>query len=82
MMDDPTNGKRFWTPADGGGKYRVYEQQVSAKHVDLAVEHYSNTIITSTMIGWPDDPKDWAVFNELVDQIIDYLRKEPGPQPT
>src|SRR5688572_9815782 len=27
MMDDPTHGKRFWTPADGGGKYRVYEQQ-------------------------------------------------------
>ena len=49
MMDDPTHGKRFWTPAEGGGKYRVYEHQVSAKHIDLTVEHYSNTVITSTV---------------------------------
>ena len=31
------------------GKYRVYEHQVSAKNVDLTVEHYSNTIATSTL---------------------------------
>jgi hypothetical protein len=47
-VEDPTHGKRFWTPAESGGKYRVYEHQVSAKHVDLTVEHYSNTIVTST----------------------------------
>lgn len=47
-IDDPTHGKRFWSPAAGGAKYRVYEHQVSAKHVDLTVEHYSNTVITST----------------------------------
>ena len=41
-----------------------------------------SVIINRTMIGWPDDPKDWAVFNELIDQIIDFLRREPGPQPT
>ena len=49
VVDDPTHAKRFWTPVEGGGKYRVYEHQVSAKHIDLTVEHYSNTIITSTL---------------------------------
>ncbi len=47
MPDDPSNLKRFWTPVEGGGKYRVYEQQVSAKLVDLTVEHYSNVVVTS-----------------------------------
>jgi hypothetical protein len=47
-MDDPSNTKRFWTPVDGGGKYRVYEQPVSSKLVDLTVEHYSNVVVTST----------------------------------
>jgi hypothetical protein len=47
--DDPTNTKRFWTPVEGGGKYRVYEQPVSAKLIDLTVEHYSNVSITSTV---------------------------------
>lgn len=46
--DDPSNTKRFWTPVDGGGKYRVYEQQISSKLVDLTVEHYSNCVVTST----------------------------------
>jgi hypothetical protein len=45
--DDPSNTKRFWTPVDGGGKYRVYEQPVSSKLVDLTVEHYSNVVVTS-----------------------------------
>lgn len=49
IVEDPTHAKRFWTPSEGGGKYRVYFHQVSAKHVDLTVEHYSNTIITSTV---------------------------------
>lgn len=48
-MDDPTNFKRFWTPAEGGGKYRVYEQPVSSKLIDLTVEHYSNVVTTSTV---------------------------------
>jgi hypothetical protein len=47
--DDPSNTKRFWTPVDGGGKYRVYEQPVSSKLVDLTVEHYSNCVVTSTV---------------------------------
>jgi hypothetical protein len=46
-MDDPSNTKRFWTPVDGGGKYRVYEQPISSKLTDLTVEHYSNVVVTS-----------------------------------
>lgn len=49
MPDDPSHAKRFWTPVEGGGKYRVYEQQVSAKLIDLTVEHYSNVVVTSTV---------------------------------
>ena len=47
--DDASNTKRFWTSADGGQKYRVFEQQVSAKMVDISVEHYSNVLVTSTV---------------------------------
>jgi hypothetical protein len=47
--DDPSNSKRFWTPVEGGGKYRVYEQPVSSKLVDLTVEHYSNCVVTSSV---------------------------------
>ena len=47
--EDPTSAKRFWSPIDGGGKFRVYEQQVSAKLVDITVEYYSNVILTSSV---------------------------------
>jgi hypothetical protein len=47
--EDATHAKRFWSAVEGGGKYRVYEQQVSSKIVDLTVEHYSNVLITSTV---------------------------------
>ena len=47
-MDDPSNTKRFWTPVEGGGKYRVYEQPISSKLTDLTVEHYSNVVVTSS----------------------------------
>jgi hypothetical protein len=47
--DDPTHAKRFWSAVEGGGKYRVYEQQVNSKLVDLTVEHYSNVLITSSL---------------------------------
>jgi hypothetical protein len=46
--EDPSNIKRFVSPVEGGGKVRVYEQQVSAKLVDITVEHYSNIVATST----------------------------------
>src|SRR5687767_6156945 len=47
--EDPTHAKRFWSAVEGGGKYRVYEQQVNSKMVDLTVEHYSNVLLTSTV---------------------------------
>jgi hypothetical protein len=47
--DDPSHTKRFWSAAEGGGKFRVYEQIVSAKLVDVTVEHYSNVVITSNV---------------------------------
>ena len=47
--EDATNAKRFWSAVEGGGKFRVYEQQVSAKMVDLTVEHYSNVLVTSPL---------------------------------
>jgi len=48
-IEDATHAKRFWSAVEGGGKYRVYEQQVSAKIVDLTVEHYSNVLVTSSV---------------------------------
>jgi hypothetical protein len=47
--EDPTHAKRFWSAVEGGGKYRVYEQQTSSKIVDLTVEHYSSVLLTSTV---------------------------------
>lgn len=46
--DDPSHTKRFWTPVDGGGKYRVYRQEVGAKFIDITVEHYSNCSVTTS----------------------------------
>ncbi len=46
--DDPSNVKRFVTPM-GGGKFRVYRQEVTSKLIDITVEHYSNIICTSTL---------------------------------
>jgi len=50
QLQDPSNLKRFWTPVQGGGKMRVYVQQVSSKLVDVTVEHYSN-IVSPTNLG-------------------------------
>ena len=61
-MDDPSNIKRFVSPPPnlysagegkiaapaGGLNVNVYVNQVSAKLVDISVEHYSNVIMTST----------------------------------
>ena len=47
--EDPTSAKRFWSPVEGGGKFRVFEQQVSAKMIDLTVEYYSNVLLTSAV---------------------------------
>jgi hypothetical protein len=47
--EDPSNIKRFVSNTLGGGKFRVFEQVVNAKLVDITVEHYSNIIMTSTL---------------------------------
>lgn len=50
--EDPSNIKRFWSngnPEEGGGKYQVYSQRVSAKRHVIAVGHYELTAITSTI---------------------------------
>jgi hypothetical protein len=47
--EDPTHIKRFWSAVEGGGKFRVYEHPISSKLVDITVEHYSNTVLTSNV---------------------------------
>lgn len=47
--EDATHAKRFWSAVEGGGKFRVYEQQVNSKMIDLTVEHYSNVLLTSNV---------------------------------
>lgn len=42
---DPSNVKRFVTMV-GGGKYRVYMHQPTAKRYVLSVEHYSDIVVT------------------------------------
>ena len=48
-IDDPSCMKRFVSAVEGGGLLRVYVQQISAKLVDVTVEHYSNIIATSSV---------------------------------
>lgn len=47
MKDEPSNIKRFITPAEGG-LFRVYLEEHS-KYTDVSVEHYSNVVITSDL---------------------------------
>lgn len=47
--EDSSNIKRFVSPTESGGDVRVYVQQVSAKLVDITVEHYDLIKITSTL---------------------------------
>lgn len=54
--DDPSNIKRFVTPA-GGQTFRVYVTEgPNPKLIYITVEHYSNLIATST-VGW----RQWTV---------------------
>lgn len=46
--DEPSNLKRFVTPVDGGGAFRVYLEE-DVKFSSISVEHYSNIVVTSTM---------------------------------
>jgi hypothetical protein len=48
-VEDPSNIKRFVTPFSGdqgGGRIRVYRQQLNAKLVAITVEHYSKIVVT------------------------------------
>jgi len=45
--DEPSNIKRFVTPA-GGSDFRVYVEQ-SSKYTDISVEHYSAIVLTSAL---------------------------------
>jgi hypothetical protein len=47
MKDEPSNIKRFVTPA-GGSDFRVYVEN-SSKYTDITVEHYSAIVVTSTL---------------------------------
>ncbi len=47
--EDPSNIKRFISAVEGGGDFRVYTQQLSAKLYAVTVEHYSDIVITSTL---------------------------------
>jgi hypothetical protein len=47
--EDASNIKRFWSPTEGGGMFRVYQQQISAKLVRVTVERYVKPVITSTL---------------------------------
>lgn len=46
--DEPSNLKRFVTPVDSGGTFRVYMEE-HAKYTDISVEHYSNIVVTSDL---------------------------------
>ena len=47
MKDEPSNIKRFVTPA-GGSDFRVYVE-TNSKFTDISVEHYSAIVVTSTL---------------------------------
>jgi hypothetical protein len=47
--EDPSSVKRFVSSTAGGTPFRVYEQRISAKLIDISVEHYSNIVATSTL---------------------------------
>ena len=48
MPDDPSNIKRFVTSVPGGGMLRVYINSVR-KRTEVAVEHYSRLVLTSSL---------------------------------
>lgn len=48
-LEDSSNIKRFVSPCIGGGRTRVYLQQITPHLVDLSVEHNSLIAITSTL---------------------------------
>lgn len=47
--EDPSNVKRFVSEVEGGGFFRVFEQQVNAKKYTITVEHYEKTVLTTPL---------------------------------
>lgn len=48
--DDASNIKHFWSPQDmGGGQFAVYQWNIGAKMIGVAVSHNELTTITSTL---------------------------------
>lgn len=46
--DEPSNLKRFYTPTEDGGTFRVY-CDTTAKYTDISVEHYSSIVAASSL---------------------------------
>ena len=40
-----------------------------------------SVIAARSLVAWQDDPRDWAVFQNLINQLISFLRQPPGPRP-
>lgn len=47
--EDPSNFKLFYTLCEGGTRYRVFVQQISAKIFEITVECYDLLAVTSTL---------------------------------
>ncbi len=49
--DDPSTLKQFWTPVQGGGRYRVYRRVYGPadKFIEITIEHYEQILATSTI---------------------------------
>jgi hypothetical protein len=48
-IEDPSHCKRFWSPVEGGGMFRVFEQEVGSKFTDITVEHYSKAVVLTSL---------------------------------
>ena len=85
-LDDPSNLKRFVTPA-GDGDFRVFRQQVGAKFVDISVEYYDNILTTATIGATSITPRsDLAVVVGSEHLFLGRCRLKPDalfrkPQP-
>ena len=47
--EDPSATKRFWSPCDGGGEYRVFVDQTNPKISKITVERYNTLVVTSQL---------------------------------
>ena len=50
-LDDIATIRRFVTAVEGGVDYRAFKRQVSTKIWEVAVEHYSNIVMTGPTLG-------------------------------